>query len=257
MVEKGKFDSDANALKERIKSHDKYSLYDINEWIFNHIEIEEGMHVLDIGCGTGKQALPIAKLVGEAGMVYAVDISKEALEELKQAAVKNGVEKQIRVLNSDIDKFKDIPKKQLLDRALSSYSLYYASHPERVLQYVHSILKPNGIFFFCGPSIENNIEIRKFHYSLKGIEAPEDKTGAFMERDSPRLARQFFKKVETFSFQNPVRFDNADALYKYWSSYNLYDANIDSSFKNAAYEHFKTNKVFETVKRVIGVKAIK
>ena len=52
-----------------------------------------------------------------------------------------------------------------------------------------------------------------------------------------------------------MQFDSADALYNYWSSYNLYDSRLDAAFKEAANKHFKKNDVFETIKRVIGVKA--
>lgn len=257
MVEKGKFDSDTQALKERIKSHDKYSLYNINEWIFNHLQLEEGLHVLDLGCGTGKQTLPMAKIIGKDGVIYAVDLSKDALQELSQNAIKDGLRKRIKIINSDLDNIKGIQDGQLFHRVLSSYSLYYSKTPEKVMEYVHNIMQPGGVFFFCGPRTGNNIEIRRMHYSLKKEEVPEDKTGVFMERDSWQLAKKFFSKVERFYFQNPVRFDSAEALYKYWSSYNLYDTKLDSAFKNAANDHFKKNSVFETVKRVIGVKATK
>jgi hypothetical protein len=68
---------------------------------------------------------------------------------------------------------------------------------------------------------------------------------------------EIFDKVDTTTFENILRFDSAQALYNYWSSYNLYDESIDAKFNTAAQKYFKTNKVFETVKRVLGIKAYK
>ena len=78
-----------------------------------------------------------------------------------------------------------------------------------------------------------------------------------MEGIGQRLVREVFRKVEVTSFENPLRFNSAEALYAYWSSYNLYEDELDESFKATAAEHFNRNSVFITKKRVIGVKAIK
>lgn len=48
--------------------------------IFEVAGIREGMHVVDLGCGsTGHFVLPAARLVGKDGVVYAVDIQKSVL----------------------------------------------------------------------------------------------------------------------------------------------------------------------------------
>ncbi|HVA90933.1 MAG TPA: methyltransferase domain-containing protein [Chloroflexota bacterium] len=49
-----------------------------------HMGIRPGMHVVDIGAGTGYFALPIAHLVGAEGRVFAVDMQDEMLHLLEQ-----------------------------------------------------------------------------------------------------------------------------------------------------------------------------
>jgi ubiquinone/menaquinone biosynthesis C-methylase UbiE len=51
--------------------------------------IGEGMTVVDYGCGPGRYATRLAKLVGETGKVYAIDIHELAIE-----AMKKKIEKQ-------------------------------------------------------------------------------------------------------------------------------------------------------------------
>ena len=45
--------------------------------------IEEGMTVVDYGCGPGRYATKIAEIVGEKGKVYALDIHELAIEAVK------------------------------------------------------------------------------------------------------------------------------------------------------------------------------
>ncbi|MCX8153530.1 MAG: methyltransferase domain-containing protein [Candidatus Bathyarchaeota archaeon] len=49
-----------------------------------------GMVFMDIGCGDGFFTLPTAKIVGETGRVYAVDVDAAAVERLKRKAEEEG-----------------------------------------------------------------------------------------------------------------------------------------------------------------------
>jgi ubiquinone/menaquinone biosynthesis C-methylase UbiE len=44
--------------------------------------VSEGQTVLDYGCGSGTYTIPAARLVGESGKVYALDVSGRALEKV-------------------------------------------------------------------------------------------------------------------------------------------------------------------------------
>lgn len=51
--------------------------------ILEKVGLKHGMRVADMGCGrTGHFVLPAAKAVGDTGMVYAIDIMKEILENI-------------------------------------------------------------------------------------------------------------------------------------------------------------------------------
>ncbi len=190
--------------------------------------------------------------------MLAVDISAEALHVLSESARDSGLEGRITVLCAALDDLNQHVQKQDFDVVLSCYSLYYAKDPAGVFTAVHRALKPGGIFFFCGPAKDNNLELKQFHWGLRGGGAPAE-TGAavFMQETGQRLAGELFSTVEVSTFQNPLRFDSPEALYSYWSSYNLYDQKLDAAFRSAAASHFQSHSVFETIKRVIGVKAAK
>jgi ubiquinone/menaquinone biosynthesis C-methylase UbiE len=52
--------------------------------MLQQIGIMRGQTVLDFGCGYGAYTIPVAKIVGEQGRVYALDKDKEALDVLMQ-----------------------------------------------------------------------------------------------------------------------------------------------------------------------------
>ena len=53
--------------------------------------IEEGMTVVDYGCGPGRYAVRFAKLVGENGKVYAVDIHELAIDGVRKRLKKGNI----------------------------------------------------------------------------------------------------------------------------------------------------------------------
>ncbi len=57
--------------------------------ILKDVGIKPGSHVLDYGCGPGGYTTAIAKLVGESGKVYALDIHPLAVQMVKNIALKN------------------------------------------------------------------------------------------------------------------------------------------------------------------------
>lgn len=254
----GKFNTDSKALLNRIAAHEKYGSKDINEWTFKNLELGKGLSIVDLGCGTGKQTIPMAEIVGPTGNITAVDVSDESLGILINEARNKKLEKNITVLNCDLDNLETHLPGNKFDRVLASYSIYYSKNPEELFKTIQSVLKSGGLFFFCGPSSKNNSELKEFIASISN--SVQENTGggaAFMEGVGQKLANVYFHSVENFLFENPLKFDSAESLCSYWSSYNLYNAKLDDAFKEAAREHFKINKYFVTNKRVIGIKAVK
>ena len=54
--------------------------------VIDSLEIVAGMSIGDFGCGTGYFAFPLAEKVGQAGIVYALDILKDKLEAIESEA---------------------------------------------------------------------------------------------------------------------------------------------------------------------------
>jgi len=69
-------------MKKKLDSPERKKLFN-SEKALSSLGIKAGMTVADIGCGTGFFSIPLASLVGKKGKVFAADISKEMLSDLR------------------------------------------------------------------------------------------------------------------------------------------------------------------------------
>jgi len=82
--------------------HSGTALIDPNK-IFEKILLSNGMRVADLGCGrTGHFVFPAAQVVGEKGIVYAVDVIKNVLESIGSLARSEGYA-NVHTVWSDIE----------------------------------------------------------------------------------------------------------------------------------------------------------
>lgn len=75
--------------------------------------VTESMKVLEIGPGMGFFTIPMARMVGKNGRIYAVDIQKQMLNSLDKRAQKAGVADTVecRLVNSEGTVFADLEGK--------------------------------------------------------------------------------------------------------------------------------------------------
>lgn len=122
------------------------SVVDITEDVLSRSGIVRGMHVLDLGCGTGDASLRIAKLVGPSGLVVGVDRSTEAIDLANKHATVDGQCYWTRFIAADPENFVS-PKPfdavvarltPLRQRVSGAISLRLASH-----------VRPGGLVVFA------------------------------------------------------------------------------------------------------------
>ena len=66
------------------------------------LDIKQGQVILDFGCGIGSYTIPVAKLVGERGKVYALDRQPFALKKVEERAEKEGLKIYIQFYPMEI-----------------------------------------------------------------------------------------------------------------------------------------------------------
>ncbi len=112
--------------------------------------IEEGMTVLDLGCGPGFFSIDIARLVGQSGRVIAADLQEKMLQKLGEKIKGTEFEERITLHQSQKNK---IDLSEHVDFVLTFYMVHEIPHQEEFFNEIGSILKPNGQVFVVEPPL--------------------------------------------------------------------------------------------------------
>ena len=109
------------------------------------VGLKSGQTVLDFGCRVGHYTIPAANVVGNKGIVYAVDKEQQALNELEQKAVPLNL-KNIRTINSSGRVQIDLENNSI-DVVLFYDVLHYHEKKDREKLYAEAyrILKQDGL----------------------------------------------------------------------------------------------------------------
>ncbi|MDP3836654.1 MAG: class I SAM-dependent methyltransferase [bacterium] len=120
------------------------TLFDIHG-ILNKITISENHHVAELGCGNfGYFVFPTAKLIGAGGRLYAVDILKTTLEEIRKRALLENLQ-QIETVWSNLEIFKGTKiESSSLDRVLLINVIHQSSKRVEILREAVRMLKSGG-----------------------------------------------------------------------------------------------------------------
>jgi ubiquinone/menaquinone biosynthesis C-methylase UbiE len=107
--------------------------------------LAEGHHVLEVGCGPGFFTMPAARIVGDKGHVYAVDIHPRAVARVRKKIDKEGLTNITALCVNASDT--GLPDGSV-DLAFLFGLRYVAGGLENVISDLHRVLKPGAILSF-------------------------------------------------------------------------------------------------------------
>jgi ubiquinone/menaquinone biosynthesis C-methylase UbiE len=163
----------------------KTILFDI-ENILRKITVEEGQKVAELGCGNfGFFVWPLARLVGRRGQVYAVDILKSTLDEIRRQALRENFP-QVKIVWSNLEVFKATNvETNSLDSALLVNVLYQSDKRTEILREAIRLLKRGGKLLIVewgnadsplGPTLDKRVK-------LDSLKAAAPKIGLGIKED--------------------------------------------------------------------------
>lgn len=147
--------------------------------------LKKGDIFLDLGCGAGDYSIRAAKLVGEKGKVYALDIQSKIPESVCKEAIKQGISNIYPVV-SDICKQIDISDNSI-DMCLVATVLHIFSNSSeryKLFSEIKRVIRPGGKLVV----IECKKEVSSFGPPINMRISPEELEQSFLEHD--------FEKVE-------------------------------------------------------------
>ena len=107
------------------------------QYLSNWFGLGESSRVLDLGCGTGQIAIPLAGHVGE---VVGMDPNEQMLQKAEKCAESAGIENVEWVVGSDADLSDDLGSFQLATMGRS----FHWMNQQRTLDRLHAMLEPGG-----------------------------------------------------------------------------------------------------------------
>lgn len=246
-----KFDSDTAALVARENINSRLSAYDLEQWILEEVKPTDGIRVLDLGCGTGKQTFRLATRFPGCSIV-SVDVSAEAVAAVNHRARMEGIT-TVRAIRSSFDEVLEMMGGDTFDLVLSAYALYYASDMGGLMARLTEILNPGGQVFVCGPGRGTNQEmvdlINEVCDDKVGVPAVED----FASAAVLAALEAHYADVSLSRLANSVEFQSIDDVLQWWRSHNSYRADLEAAVAQKLVQLFEKDSRFVMTKNVLGV----
>jgi demethylmenaquinone methyltransferase/2-methoxy-6-polyprenyl-1,4-benzoquinol methylase len=168
-----------------------------------NMDIQAGNSILDLGCGTGRNARLMAKYIGNDGHIIGLDISKFMEKQFLRKFQNNP---NIQFKNQRIDQLFDLKKQ--FDIVFISFVIHGFPHEIRnkIVQNAYNHLKPNGKFFILDFAEFDMAKMPVLHrFIFKKIECKY--AFDYIERDWKAIlkASGFHNFHEHFYLKNYVR----------------------------------------------------
>jgi len=161
---------------------------EIKKWIgkdgerfIKDIGIKRGHIVLDFGCGEGHYTIPVARVVGEKGRVYALDKDRQALDKLRQLTKEKDIN-NIEFINKNS---KAPLENNSVDVVLCYDVIHYGNRKERRIIYneAYRVLKEKGLFSVYPKHHKEDYPLMELaDVNLESVVAGIEKAGFILER---------------------------------------------------------------------------
>lgn len=202
----------SNNLNVRISIHDKYSTnkQGFGNWITAQYEIENGMTVLELGCGTGSMWAGKNELIQRCSKLILSDFSEGMLEKTKET-----LQGQEGITYEVID-IQDIPYgSNTFDIVIANMMLYHVPDLQKGLREVRRVLKENGKFY-CATYGENGImEYIGGLFNGDGAGTKAQSNHAFTLQNGAVSLSKVFSKVTRYDYIDSLAVTNLEDMADY------------------------------------------
>jgi ubiquinone/menaquinone biosynthesis C-methylase UbiE len=113
--------------------------------VLEKLALQSGDTFLDLGCGAGDYSIYAAKIVGESGNVYALDLYQEILDHVCKEAQAQGI-RNVHPVVSDIRQRIDIPDDRIDTCLIATvlHTIHFSTGKADLFSEVRRVLKPEG-----------------------------------------------------------------------------------------------------------------
>ncbi len=146
-LNEAKWDKWAGTLDEKNWRNDY--LRNAQSQVISLLNLQPGLHFLDIGCGTGWAVGQIAKLVNDQGLFYGVDLSPKMIEKAKSnfSGRDHLFFAQANVESIPLDS-------NFFDSIICTNSFHHYPNPRKALDEMYRLLKSGGKVYILDPTAD-------------------------------------------------------------------------------------------------------
>ncbi len=134
-------------------------------------------HVLDLACGVGRHAIPVAQKLEQGGKVVGVDLLEDAIQQLEKYADEYKVSDRIEGIVNDVEHYEIQPEQ--FDYMIATGCLEHVSSLEalhRVIERMQAGTRIGGIHFISMTSSVQQVDQHNGHIEEGNIELNLDTT---------------------------------------------------------------------------------
>lgn len=197
-------------LNTRISIHEKYSVnhQGFGNWITSHYRIENGMRVLELGCGTGSMWAGKKELVSRCTELVLSDFSEGMLCQAQKtlSEIQGIIYKKIDIQH--------IPyEDQSFDAVIANMMLYHVPNLQKGLAEVKRVLKKGGTFYCATYGEQGIMSYISSLFAQYGI--TDSSNYSFTLQNGKSQLLTFFTEVRRYDYQDALAVTNLDDIADY------------------------------------------
>lgn len=239
------FQETTDDLAKRIDIHSRFGSRDIDEWMLEILQLQPGMKILDVGCGSGKQCFSFYHHLKGQAEITGTDVSESLLADAREKNKAIGSAVDFRFL--DFNQAFDLPENHY-DLISACFAIYYAQDIPFTLAEMHRLLVPGGRLFTTGPMPTNKQVFYEIIREATGKPIPPMPGSSRYASQIFGTMQDRFTKTEQHIFENPLTFDTVEPFMIYTRASMSEDRKLWNSL-------FQTHEEFEAVMRAIEMTA--
>jgi ubiquinone/menaquinone biosynthesis C-methylase UbiE len=179
--------------------------------------LTKGIHVLDVGCGSGRVLNRLAELYPN-GRFSGMDLSPEAVERARSEASQKGL-RNVEFIVRDLSDFDQTAEPESFDFITTFDAIHDQARPLKVLQGIYRALKPDGVYLMQDINGSSHVDkdighplgtflytVSCMHCMTVSLAQGGDGLGAMWGEEKTReyLQRAGFRSIETHQLEHDI-----------------------------------------------------